>query len=49
MPIYATTALVYAGAAQAEIVGCFAFGAWFRQGQSPLRAIAGIPALIAFA
>lgn len=49
MPIVVTTGLIYAGAALAEIVGCFAFWAWLRQGQSSIWAIAGIPALIAFA
>lgn len=49
MPIYATTALIYAGAALAEIVGCFAFWAWLRQGQSLLWLVVGIPSLIAFA
>lgn len=48
MPIIASTALIYAGAALAEIAGCFAFWAW-RQGQSPLWALAGIPSLVAFA
>jgi len=32
-----------------EIVGCFAFWAWLRQGQSPIWLVAGIPSLIAFA
>lgn len=49
MQALSSTALVYAGAALAEIVGCFAFWAWLRQGQSPLWALAGIPSLIAFA
>ena len=49
MPIYATTAIIYAGAALAEIVGCFAFWAWLRQGQSPIWLAAGLPALVAFA
>lgn len=49
MPVVATTALIYAAAAFAEIVGCFAFWAWLRQGQSPIWVAAGIPALIAFA
>jgi small multidrug resistance family-3 protein len=49
MPIYATTAIIYAGAALAEIVGCFAFWAWLRQGQSPVWLAAGIPSLIIFA
>ena len=49
MPVVVTTGLIYAGAALAEIAGCFAFWAWLRQGQSPIWLAAGIPALIAFA
>jgi small multidrug resistance family-3 protein len=49
MPAFASTALIYAGAALAEIVGCFAFWAWLRQGQSPVWLAAGIPALLLFA
>ncbi len=49
MPVFASTALIYAGAALAEIVGCFAFWAWLRQGQSPVWLAAGIPALLLFA
>ena len=49
MPIVATTALVYAGAALAEIVGCFAFWAWLRQGQSVLWLVPGVASLVAFA
>jgi len=49
MPVYAMSALIYAGAALAEIAGCFAFWAWLRQGQSPWWLAAGLPALIAFA
>ena len=49
MPIVVTTGLIYAGAALTEIVGCFAFWAWLRQGQSPIWLAAGIPSLIAFA
>jgi small multidrug resistance family-3 protein len=49
MPVYLSTAFIYAGAALAEIVGCFAFWAWLRQGQSPLWLAAGIPALVLFA
>ncbi|KKC37901.1 membrane protein [Devosia epidermidihirudinis] len=49
MPIFATTAMIYAGAALAEIAGCFAFWAWLRQGQSPLWLVPGLAALITFA
>lgn len=41
MPIVVTTGLIYAGAALAEIVGCF--WAWLRQGQSAIWLAAGIP------
>ena len=49
MPIYATTALIYAGAALAEIAGCFAFWAWLRQGHSPYWLLPGVASLIGFA
>jgi small multidrug resistance family-3 protein len=49
VPTILTTGLIYAGAALAEIGGCFAFWAWLRQGQSPIWLVAGIPSLIAFA
>lgn len=49
MPIYATTAVIYAGAALAEIAGCFAFWAWLRQGHSPLWLLPGVASFIAFA
>lgn len=49
MPIYATTALIYAGAALAEILGCFAFWVWLRQGHSAIWLLPGVAALIAFA
>jgi len=41
--------VVFAGAALAEIAGCFAFWAWLRLGQSALWLVPGIGALIAFA
>ena len=41
--------LVYAGAALAEIAGCFAFWAWLREGRSPYWLIPGIAALLLFA
>jgi small multidrug resistance family-3 protein len=43
------TALVYAGAALAEIAGCFAFWAWLRLGHSILRLVPGVVSLAAFA
>ncbi len=49
MPIYATTTVIYAAAALAEILGCFAFWAWLRQGQSPFWILPGVASLIAFA
>lgn len=49
MPVIATTMIVYAGAALAEILGCFAFWAWLRRGQSPIWLAAGVPALLVFA
>jgi small multidrug resistance family-3 protein len=49
VPALLSTGLIYAAAALAEIVGCFAFWAWLRQGQSPVWLAIGIPMLIAFA
>lgn len=49
MPVYASTFLIYAGAALAEIAGCFAFWAWLRQGHSPIWLVPGMASLIAFA
>lgn len=43
------TALIYAGAAFAEIAGCFAFWAWLRQGQSIWWIAPGIASLVLFA
>lgn len=43
------TLLAYAGAALAEIAGCFAFWAWLRLGRSPLWVVPGLAALAAFA
>ncbi|MFD2238747.1 YnfA family protein [Aureimonas populi] len=43
------TLLVYAGAALAEIAGCFAFWAWLRLGKSALWLVPGMACLIAFA
>lgn len=43
------TALVYAGAALAEIGGCFAFWAWLRLGKSPAWTLPGVASLILFA
>ncbi|MBO9506453.1 YnfA family protein [Thalassospira sp. A3_1] len=39
----------YAGAAIAEIAGCFAFWAWLRLGKSMLWIVPGILSLIVFA
>jgi len=43
------TALVYVAAAIAEIIGCFAFWAWLRQGKSVLWLVPGTISLIIFA
>jgi len=43
------TALVYVGAALAEIGGCFAFWAWLRLGHSILWLVPGMVSLAAFA
>jgi small multidrug resistance family-3 protein len=43
------TILAYAGAALAEIGGCFAFWAWLRLGKSPWWLVPGIGSLILFA
>lgn len=43
------TALVYAGAALAEIAGCFAFWAWLRLGQPAWWVVPGLLSLAVFA
>ena len=43
------TILVYASAALAEIVGCFAVWAWMRQSASALWLVPGLLSLAAFA
>ena len=43
------TPLIYLGAALAEIVGCFAVWAWWRQGAHVLWLVPGAAALAAFA
>jgi small multidrug resistance family-3 protein len=43
------TALVYVGAAIAEIAGCFAFWAWLRLGKSIWWLLPGLASLVAFA
>jgi small multidrug resistance family-3 protein len=43
------TALIYIGAALAEIAGCFAFWAWLRMGKSLLWLAPGMASLILFA
>ena len=43
------TALIYIGAALAEIAGCFAFWAWLRMGKSRVWLAPGIASLILFA
>ncbi|SCW39023.1 small multidrug resistance family-3 protein [Sphingobium faniae] len=44
-----TTAIIYIGAALAEIAGCFAFWAWLRMGKSPLWLVPGCLSLVLFA
>ena len=44
-----TSLFAYAGAALAEIAGCFAFWAWLRLDKSALWLIPGMAALAAFA
>ncbi|QRM30721.1 YnfA family protein [Microvirga sp. VF16] len=41
--------LVYAGAALAEIAGCFSFWAWLRLGKSPWWLVPGMGSLALFA
>jgi small multidrug resistance family-3 protein len=43
------TALIYAGAALAEIGGCFAFWSWLRLGRPAWLALPGLCSLILFA
>lgn len=43
------TPLIYIAAAIAEIYGCFAIWSWLRLDKSPLWAIPGVIALVAFA
>ena len=43
------TLFIYAGAALAEIGGCFAFWIWLRSGKSALWVLPGIVSLIVFA
>ena len=49
MQLPLTTLLVYAGAAIAEIAGCFAFWAWLRNGQSIWWLVPGMASLALFA
>lgn len=44
-----TTFAIYAGAALAEIAGCFAFWAWMRQGASAFWLLPGLVSLAVFA
>ncbi|MBX3568161.1 MAG: YnfA family protein [Rhizobiaceae bacterium] len=43
------TNVIFAGAALAEIAGCFAFWAWWRLDRSPLWLLPGLAALVVFA
>ena len=49
MPQIATTFFIFAGAAIAEIAGCFAFWAWLRQGKPVFWLAPGIVSLVLFA
>lgn len=49
VPLYLSTFLTFAGAALAEIAGCFAFWAWLRNGHSVWWLLPGIASLITFA
>ena len=49
MPVIATTYLIYAAAALAEIAGCFAFWAWLRSGASVFWLVPGLASLALFA
>ena len=49
MPSALAALLIFAGAAVAEIIGCFAFWSWARQGQSIWWLIPGLASLVAFA
>lgn len=49
MPLIFSTYLTFAVAALAEIVGCFAFWAWLRNGQSVWWLVPGAASLVAFA
>ena len=43
------TALLYVGAALAEIAGCFSFWAWLRMGRSTWVVAPGVASLVLFA
>ena len=49
MNLYFSTALIYVGAALAEIAGCFAFWAWLRMDKSAWWLVPGFLALGSFA
>ncbi|MCW3834895.1 YnfA family protein [Sphingomonas canadensis] len=49
MPALTASLLAYAGAALAEIAGCFAFWAWLKLGKSPLWLVPGLMSLALFA
>ena len=46
---YLQPLLAYAGAALAEIAGCFAFWCWLRLGRSALWVLPGLASLVLFA
>ncbi len=49
MPTVVTSLLAFAGAAIAEIAGCFTFWMWLRLGRSPWWLVPGMLSLAAFA
>jgi len=49
MQAYLSTAVIFIGAAIAEIAGCFAFWAWVKNGKSVLWLVPGIACLVLFA
>ena len=49
MRTYSMAFLIYAGAALAEIAGCFSFWAWLRLGRSPWWLAPGLVSLALFA
>ncbi|ANL39528.1 YnfA family protein [Rhizobium phaseoli] len=49
MPVFLSTALIFAAAAICEIAGCFSFWAWLKLERSIYWLIPGVISLVAFA